>query len=270
MVIKWLRSKIDHYNQVISEGNYQLPPMTWTRLITGVKPAFEIPSTPDAAVATTMIDTGKKLGERFLWAFSVAALGAVALKWAAIAFGVAGVSVYTLEYFRAKKSREDEITETNFAGQRVKGKRSDLYRLRHAQLQVMNITDKLGQVDSTTEDAISKIVDSVKEERARVIIVDRGRYKASETAYDFREPDFRFVKEEPEFEDKSAVRLDTLSLRPAWDSKRVSSDEIVERLAALQEALPDDLQERLKERLARNLPPPPAPKPAAASPASPK
>jgi phosphopantetheine adenylyltransferase len=264
-MFKWLRNSVDKFNQVITEGNYRMPPMTWGRLITGIKPSLQLPATSEVAVGTTMIDTSKMLGEKFLWAFAVAALTVSALKWAAIGFGVVGIGVYTAEYIRAKKSRSDVIKEINFAGQRVEGTRADLYRLHNAQLRIMNISDTLGSSTSmTTADAIAKVLETVKEERTRVKVLDSGRYKASDTTYGFTEPDFRLLVDDvPEFEDKSAIKIDGLSLKPAWDSKRVSSEEMVERLALLEESLPADMQAKLKERLARSHP---EVKPAAAAP----
>lgn len=265
-MLQWMRKSMDNFNQVITEGNYRMPPMTWGRLITGIKPQLQLPATSEVAVGTTMIDTGKMLGEKFMWAFAVAALTVSALKWAAIGFGVVGAAVYTAEYWRAKKSRNDEITEINFAGQKVKGTRADLYRLHMAQLRIMNIQDHLGASTTTTADAICTVLETVKNERARVQVLDGGRYKASEAAYAFTEPDFRLLVDDlPEFEPKKPEANDNepvaepgainkISLRDGWDSKRVSADEIVERLAALQEALPPDVQEKLAQRL-KNKPP---------------
>ena len=274
MLIKWLEKSIERFNRVVTEGNYRMPPMTWGRLIRGLKPQLQLPATSEVAVGTSMIDTGKMLGERFLWAFSIAALGAVALKWAAIGFGLAGVGVYTLEYFRAKKSREDVINEINFAGQRVQGTRADLYRLHHAQLRIMNISNSMNAESSSTADAIDAILDSVKEERTRVQVLDEGRHNAGMAGYGFTEPDFRLmhtqtaeekkkkprkprakpaakteVKVEPVAVEKPA--LESLDLKAAWDSKRMTSDDFVERLAELQEALPAEMQEKLKQRLSR-------------------
>ena len=257
----WARRSVDNFNQVITEGNYRMPPMTWGRLITGIKPQLQLPATSEVAVGTTMIDTGKMLGEKFMWAFAVAALTVSALKWAAIGFGVVGVAVYTGEYWRAKKSRNDEITEINFAGQKVKGTRADLYRLHMAQLRIMNISDHLASTNGTAADAICQILETVKNERARVKVMEGGRYKASEAAYAFTEPDFRLLVDDlPEFEPKKEATNDNqtqpgglngISLREGWDSKRVSADEIVERLAALEEALPADVKQKLDARLGR-------------------
>lgn len=257
-MFQWLGKSVDKFNQVVTEGNYRLPPMTWGRLIRGMKP--ELPATSEVAVGTTMIETGKSLGERFLWASAIAVLTISALKWAALGFAVVGLGVYTAEYFRAKKSREDEITEINFAGQRVVGKRADLYRLHRAQLRIMNISDSLNSATGTTAEAIRDILNSVKEERARVKVLDGGRYGAGKGAYAFSEPDFRLVLDEEELPEPpvkpadpaqttTPTQIADLSLRTGWDSRRCTADEFVDRLAALQEALPPDIADRLQERL---------------------
>lgn len=271
-MFQWLQKSVERFNQVVTEGNYRMPPMTWGRLIRGLKPQLQLPATAEAAIGTSMIDTGKMLGERFLWAFTITALGAVALKWAALGFGIAGIGVYTLEYFRAKKSREDVISEINPAGQRVQGTRADLCRLRHAQLRIMNITDTMSADSTTTADAIDSILDSVKEERKRVQVLDEGPHRAGASAYAFTEPDFRImhiqgagdrpkkprkpkVKVEPgtgtETGQKPAQPLDGLDLKSAWDGKRMTAGDFVEQLAQLQEALPAGMQEQLRQRLAQ-------------------
>jgi hypothetical protein len=73
-MFKWLGKKIEKYNEVVTEGNYRLPPMTWGRLIRGLKPELQLPATSEVAVGTSMIDTGKMLGEKFLWATAIAAI----------------------------------------------------------------------------------------------------------------------------------------------------------------------------------------------------
>jgi hypothetical protein len=253
-MFRWLRKKIDNFNEVVTEGNYRLPPKSWGELITGIKPKLQLPATSEVAIGTTMIDTSKNLGERFFWGFGVAALGGlVALKWAALIFGTVGIGVYTLEYFQAKKSRNDVITEINYAGQKVKGTRADLYRLHRAQNMIMNITGNLG--DSTMIDATHKVLESVKAERGRVEVLEGGRYKASKDAYSFTEPDFRLLVDDlPEFEDKSAIKIDGISLRKGWDGKAATPDDIINHLAALEESLPPEMREKLNQRLKREQP----------------
>jgi len=251
-MLKWLRKSVEKFNQVVSEGNYRRPQKTWMELITGIKPKLQLPATSEGAIGTTMIDAGKTFGDKFIWAFGISALGGiVALKWAAGIFLLAGIAVYAVEYIQAAKTRNDIITEVNAAGQKVRGTRADLYRLRRAQNQILNITDNPGE--TTLAEAKQKILDSVKEERTRITVEHPGRSKAA-SVYAFTEQDMRLVEDIPEFEDKTGLRIDSISLKPAWDSKRATADEVVERLAALEESLPPDMREKLDQRLKRGAP----------------
>jgi len=255
-----LKRTVDKFNQILVEGSYRLQPLTFLNLIRGLKP--ELPATSEVAVGTTMIDTSKSWGGKFLWGSAIALLSMKTLMWAAIGLGVTGVGVYTMEYFRAKNARDDVLTEINFAGQRVQGKRSDLYRLHRAQLLIMNISSSLeGNQATTTADAIRRILDTVKDERSRVEVLDGGRYGAGATAYAFSEPGFRLLQNDgeeveavPEVTATAASPQNDHSLRHAWNNKRVTPDEFVERLAALQEALPPEIAEKLQQRLAANKP----------------
>jgi hypothetical protein len=182
-----------------------------------------------------------------------------AIKWAAIGFAAVGGAVYTLEYLQAKKRREDEIVEINFAGQRVKGKRADLFRLHQAQMRVMNISSSLeGARAMTTAEAIHSILESVKEERSRVTVLDSGRYSAGKDAYAFSEPDFRIVLEQAKQveEPKPFPVPKEGSLREAWENKRYSPDEIAERFVALQESLPPEVLDKVSQRLQKTQPQP--------------
>lgn len=263
-MLQWLTKRVEKINEILAEGNYRVPPMSWGRLIKGMKP--ELPATSEVAVGTTMIDSGKSLGTRFMWASLIALLSINTLMWAAVGFGAVGIAIYTAEYWRAKKSRSDELIEINFAGQRVKGQRSDLYRLHRAQLKIMNISDSLSSGTNTTADAIASILDTVKEERKRVKVLEGGRYGASTDAYGFTEPDFRLLFDESDIAQKNepeakkpeaepqplpAVKGD---LQAAWNSKRMTADDFVEQLAALQESLPPEVADKLQQRLKTGKP----------------
>ena len=250
-----LKRTVDRFNQTLVEGSYRLAPITFAGLIRGMK--FELPATSEVAVGTTMIDTSKSWGSKFLWSSAIALLSINTLAWAAVGLGVVGIGVYTLEYYRAKNPRDDVLTEVKIAGQRVKGARSDLYRLHRAQLMMMNVTAALdGDNAKTTGEVIRNILDSVKDERARVEVLDGGRYFAGKKAYAFSEPGFRLLETEAE-DDSVAVAVPgiraTPSLKTAWDNKRVSADEFIERLAELQDALPQDMAEKLNARLQQRL-----------------
>lgn len=253
-MFKWLEKKLDKYNQVVTEGNYRLPPMTWGRLLRGLKPELQLPATSEVAVGTSMIDTGKMLGEKFVWATIITAATLTTLKWAALGFAIIGSAVYTMEYIRAKKSREDVITEVNFAGQLVKGTRADLCRLQRAQLRIMNVSNNVDASSSVTaEEAVSNILRSVEEERKRVHVSDGGRYGADKKSYAFTEPGFRLVIDESKLpqhcEKEKAAKTSPASLREAWQGKRMTPDDVIETLAVMQESLPQDMAEKLQQRL---------------------
>lgn len=263
-MLQWLTKRVEKINEILAEGNYRVPPMSWGRLIKGMKP--ELPATSEVAVGTTMIDSGKSLGTRFMWASLIALLSINTLMWAAVGFGAVGIAIYTAEYWRAKKSRSDELIEINFAGQRVKGQRSDLYRLHRAQLKIMNISDSLSSGTNTTADAIASILDTVKEERKRVKVLEGGRYGASTDAYGFTEPDFRLLFDESDIAQKNEPEAKKPEVEPqplpavkgdlqaAWNSKRMTADDFVEQLAALQESLPPEVADKLQQRLKAGKP----------------
>jgi hypothetical protein len=262
MIFKHLGNVINRFNDVLAEGNYRVPPMTWGRLIRGsLKPEI-IPATSEVAVGTSMIDYGKSLGSKFMWGSVIALVSMTALKWAAIGFAAVGGAVYTAEYLRAKKSREDVIVEINFAGQRVKGKRADLYKLHRAQMNVMNISSSIdGATTSTTAEAVQAIMESVKEERNRVTVLDSGRYNAGKEAYAFSEPDFRIVLESAPLpqEPKAMPAPKEGSLRAAWENKRYTADEIADRFIALEEALPPETLEKVNQQRQKKAQPQPQP-----------
>src|SRR5688572_30032252 len=87
-MLTWLTKRVEKINEILAEGNYRVPPMSWGRLIKGMKP--ELPATSEVAVGTTMIDSGKSLGTRFMWASLIALLSMNALMWAAVGFGAVG------------------------------------------------------------------------------------------------------------------------------------------------------------------------------------
>ena len=122
---------------------------------------------------------------------------------------------------------------------------------------MMNISASVdGEGVKTTADAIRNILDSVKEERARVEVLDGGRYFAGKKAYAFSEPGFRLLETEKE-DDSVAVAVPgiraTPSLKTAWDNKRMTADEFIDRLADLQDSLPQDMAEKLNDRLQQRL-----------------
>jgi hypothetical protein len=244
---KLLRKKVDQYNQVLEEGTYRAKPMTLMSLVRGLQPDLRLPETTEAAFGTQIIEQGKSLGSKFLWGSALLLASMGALMWGALALGTAGIAIYALEYRHAKRARENLIAEINFAGQRVQGRRADLCQLHRAQLRIMNISSSLDASSAaTTNDAVNAILESVKDARSRVKILDGGRLGAGKEAYGFSEPDFHlFGQAEPQ-----PVQLpEPGSLRAAWAGKKLTPDEVVDSIVALHEALPSDLARRVNERL---------------------
>jgi hypothetical protein len=242
-VFKRLKQAYDHFYQTLEEGHYRAEPMSiWSNWF---KPSGskKLPETPQVAIGTGMLGTAEKLGNRFFWASIFAVLSIKSLMTTGIALAVAGAGFFGIEYYRCRKSAEDTITEVNFAGQTVQGKRRDLCRLFKAQAKLMNLTSAFKQASmASTADTIKEILDSVKEERSRVAVLERGRYSAKASVYDFSEPEIKLVNE-PEQAPPAAADA---GLRAAWENKR--EDEVVEKIIALERALPPHVIEKLRQK----------------------
>ncbi|MBL8713867.1 MAG: hypothetical protein JNM12_13290 [Alphaproteobacteria bacterium] len=262
-LLKKIGDFYEDFYTTLAEGHYRAEPLTiWTLIKPPAKQ--KMPGTSPVEVGTRMLDTSQMVGKRFMWASIFAALSIKTLTTTAIGFGVAGVSLLALEYRRSKSAAAETITEVNFAGQTVTGTRRDLYRLHKAQEQIMKLTDSFKQASmESTTDTINRIIDSVKEHRARVTVIDGGRYGAKTGAYEFSEPAIKLV------EDDNGVKISRpYAAAPAFvndnlkrgfnAAAQLSDQEVVERLLALHDALPPHLASEVEKRMAaaRNAPPP--------------
>lgn len=251
----------DFYN-TLAEGHYRAEPLTiWTLI---KPPKRNMPGTSPVEVGTRMLDTSTVVGKRFMWASIFAALSIQTLTTTAIGLAVAGSGLLALEYRRSKASGREVITEVNFAGQTVTGTRADLYHLHRAQEQIMNLTGSFKQASmESTTDTINRIMETVKEQRARVKVVDGGRFGAKTASYEFSEPAIKLV------EDDNGIKISRPSaVAPAFSNDNLKPDfnaaallseqEVVERLLALHDALPPHLASEVEKRMAaaRNAPPP--------------
>ncbi|MEZ0225020.1 MAG: hypothetical protein ACAH83_10735 [Alphaproteobacteria bacterium] len=258
-MLQKLRQVYDGIQQTLVEGNYHAQPESiWTKLFG--KKQDTLPETTEIAVGATMISTSRSFGKRMMWASAVALLSMNFLAWAALGLGAIGAGLIALEYIQCRKHRSDVITEINFAGQHVRGKRSDLCRLHMAQVRIMNLASafKPASLESTS-DTVQEIIDSVAAERKRVHILDVGRYNADDKSYDFSEPGIKLVndKNNPAHAARGTIRVVPAaapSLKAAWDGKFATEEEVVERLATLEQALPPHLQEKLAQRRAKPVP----------------
>jgi hypothetical protein len=249
-MLQKLRQAYENFEQTLTEGNYRSGPRSvWARVF-GTNE--ELPETTEIAVGATMLGTSRTWGTRLVWAGAVAWLSVHFLAWAAVGVGLLGAGVLANEYVHCRRARNDVITEVNFAGQKVEGKRSDLCRLHMAQVRIMNLANAFRPASAeTTHETVQQIMDSVKAESRRVKVIDAGRYDADKNAYDFSEPGIKLVNDRnnPDHDARAKVAA-VPSLKEAWESRRLTEDEVVDHLAALERALPPTLQEKLAKKRA--------------------
>lgn len=220
-VAKGLRARYDHFETTLEEAHYHAAPRSVFDLFKSDKK--RLPETTPLQVSTRMIGTSETVGKRFVWGAIFAALSIKTLALASVVLAATGLGILAAEYKRAKRMREDIITETNFAGQQVQGRRADLCRLHKAQVKIMNLgaSFKKASMESTT-DTIRNIIDSVADERARVIILDKGRYNTLPDMYDFSRPAVHLVNQDERMTDEpaSVFKKDTVRLSARFAARR--------------------------------------------------
>ena len=257
-LLEKIRDAYDKFQQVLTEGNYRSDPTTFWSLFTS--PRKNMPETTETAFGSTMIDTSRSFGTRLLWASAIAIVSMDAMAWVAAGLAVAGVGMFALEFSQSLRTRKEIITERNFASQLVRGTRADLCRLHQAQVRIMNLAGAFQQASQeSTSDTVRRIIKSVEAETARVEVLESGKYDAGLKAYEFSEPGLKLVHDKQgNTVDVATVGLSTnntsalqdMKLRPAFDTARQTEAEIIDRLVALQQALPQDIFDKVEERLA--------------------
>lgn len=98
-------------------------------------------------------------------------------------------------YLKSKKSGKDRIFETNMAGQRVKGKREDLYQLNKAQRKIISLTEafKTAAAPKVINAEVQAVVAAHEEICKRVHVVDVGDAPGGEKTYEFVRPVVEFM-----------------------------------------------------------------------------
>ncbi len=262
-LFKKIGAAYEDFYSTLAEGHYRAEPLTvWTLI--KPPPKQKMPGTSPVEVGTRMIDTSQMVGKRFMWASIFAALSIQTLTTTAIGLGVAGASLLALEYKRSRTAGRETITEVNFAGQTVTGTRADLYRMHRAQEMIMNLNGSFKQASmESTTDTINRIIDSVKEQRARIKVVEGGRFGAKTGVYEFSEPAIKLVADDDGVKvSRPVIHAPAFvndNLKSSFDrAAQISEQEVVERMIALHEALPPHLASEVEKRMAaiRNAPPP--------------
>ncbi|MEZ0260447.1 MAG: hypothetical protein ACAH80_05520 [Alphaproteobacteria bacterium] len=261
-MLQGIRKAYDNFQQTIAEGNYRARPTNIISVLLG-RDKGNMPETAEVAMGATMLDTGRSFGTRLLWASAVALLSMTAMAWAALGLAVVGTSLFVAEYIQSRRAREDVITEVNFAGQRVEGKRKDLCRLHQAQVRVMNLGNSFQPASTeSTSDTIHRIIDNVGEVAKRVKVLDGGKYGAGTASYEFSEPELKLVNDDVLLHKDcrpaaaaSPAPVANMNLKKAWDAKLYSNDEVADRFLALEESLPPDVMEKVEAKRAAKAQP---------------
>jgi hypothetical protein len=179
------------------------------------------------------------LNTKVIWSTVIAALSLQNLALGVLALAGSGASFYALEFLRCRRTRNDIITETNFAGQKVRGRRADLSRLHKAQEKILTLSAAFNKTAEKPEDPnIVAMIGETAALRGRIAVLEGGN------DYIFFQPHLK--KPEPTQEPpKQAVPGDT-ALKAAWDNKH--EEKLADYIVSLEQALPPGVREKVKNR----------------------
>ena len=178
------------------------------------------------------------LNTKVVWSAAIAALSLENLALGVLALAGSGASFYALEFIRCRRARNDIITETNFAGQKVRGRRADLSRLHKAQEKILTLSGTFNKTAEKPEDTrIAAVIDETAALRGRIAVLEGGNgYRFFQPAADKPDPPPELPKlAEP--------------LKPAWDNK--NEEKLAEYIVSLEQALPPGLREKVQTRRSR-------------------
>lgn len=241
-----LRDLYNTFSQTLEDGRYGKEGSVFSDLWGQVKD--KMPAAPKIDVAGKLPLLGMLAKSRLVWTALVAAISLQSVIGGLAAVAGAAVSFFAFEYVRCRKAREQVITETNFAGQTVRGKRKDLNRLHKAQEKIIHLSGVFnGEATTPSKEELDAVTESVAKHKNRVLVLQSGGFGAGEHHYEFSLPHVK----------KAAQKLPEDGLKGAWENKR--DEEVVEKIIALEKALPADVREKLHRRRA-DTPPPPGPR----------
>lgn len=259
-MFRGLRRLYGAFRQTLEDGHYCAEAGSiWSDIFESLKD--KLPEMPKVDLLKRIPLLAKLLKSKIVWTAAFAAVSIQSVVAGALAVVGAGISFYAMEYVRCRRSRDEIMEEVNFAGQTVRGKRGDLCRLHKAQEKIMSLSGIFnGVAPGTSAKEIERVIDSVHDNRRRVLVVESGKYGASHSLYDFSEPDRKFAaaKELDEEEAQPSTPLGT-GLKSAWDNRR--EDEVAERIIELERALPPQVIEKVRKRRMDIMPPAPPGRP---------
>jgi hypothetical protein len=222
-----IQTAVDSFQQILIEGNYHSDIKTLSKLFGFEKkvPILKDKIQPaNLKIGNSLVNTLQTVGTRLIWLSLFAALAVDKILFLAIGAATIGAGLIALDYAKCRKSREEIITEVNFAGQTVTGKRGALCRLHQAQSKIINLIDHfaLAAMDSRSE-TIKKIIAEVEQDIASVTVLDSGAYKASTVRYDFVKPQYRMAfARSAEKKTKPPNNNQTVASANAYDAQKAA------------------------------------------------
>lgn len=226
-----LREIYRNYRETLEDGRYGAAQSGfWSHMFGKAKDQL-----PDAksTIAKHLPLLTKLSGFKMLWTAAIATVSLTNVIWGGLALVGSALSFGAIEYFRCKRAREQLMTEENFAGQTVRGRRGDLSRLHKAQQKIVTLASTFNNAASPEANAeIAAVIDSVKDARSRILVINDGPVIENSGRYEFFQPHVK--KPEP-------APLPPLPPLP---------------LVALEEALPPQMREKVHSR--RRIPVPEA------------
>lgn len=220
-----ISNAMDSYNQTIREGTYGRKSDFVKRLVglgdrKNKKSVHAVVGQKAMNAISSVLST---VGGKLLLGIAAAAVFSttVAVGVGAAILGVGAVVLYK-NHARAKERSRDVIEEVNLAGQKVKGTRSDLCRLRDMYIHLQNVENYVPEASTETpEELRAGLLKSVADEIKRVQVLDAGNIGASAERYSLPELENHFMPAGALQEGTSKIQ--NLSLEESWRSRKTSA-----------------------------------------------
>jgi hypothetical protein len=225
-----LRGVFTNIRETLEDGRYGTAPQSfWTDAATKAKD--KLPGITKAGVAKYLPLLSRLPGARVLVTAAVAAVTLQSVVWGALALAGTVLSFGTLEYLRCRRARENIISEENFAGQTVRGRRGDLHRLHKAQQKIVTLATAFNAAAAPSAgEEISAVIEQTRAARSRVVVIDNGKVTPQTGLYEFFDP--RAKREPP---------------KPQPGNE---GDGIADYIVSLEQALPQQVREKVRRRRA--------------------
>lgn len=235
-----LKGLYTNIRETLEDGRYGTAPQSfWTDAATKVKD--KLPGITKAGVAKYLPLLSRIPGVKVLVTAAIAAVSLQSMVWGGLALAGSLMSFGALEYLRCRRARENIISEENFAGQTVRGRRGDLHRLHKAQQKIVTLASSFNAAATpSVGEEINAVIGETHEARSRIIVIDAGKVAPQTGLYEFFDP--RAKREPPNLAEKPPE-----TPKPHHDK---DGDGIADYIVSLEQALPQQVREKVTRRRA--------------------